>query len=390
MKYIIIPILMILFYFPLVSQADVLDIKTDNYNDCKSLGVDCVDAKLKYFTIYEQGELIKSDSLTINNQQIYEDETKRTKNSKTYINRSKTPPVFYTVFYVNDWYINGSQFYKIKTKKIETETLKNYLQYDFKLIPEVKADNFETGSGDGAVTVYANSTNWSTEHNATVGEYSDYTSTNVFDGAVMHPGVIKHADNKFSISRAFFPFDTSAIPDDSNISSSTFLMYVDDKLNSFNIDYYLVETSQSATDSLSLEDYDQCGTVDNPTLLSSALNSSSITIDSFNAISLNAVGTSTINKTGFTKLGLRFGEDLISDTPSFGQGTSYIVINSSESDNEPMLMVEYTEEETGTTTTSTIQTFSDVPFPSDTFNYNQIYLALSFIFIMGAMLKMAF
>lgn len=91
------------------------------------------------------------------------------------------------------------------------------------------------------------------------------------------------------------------------------------------------------------EDYDQCGSVNNPTEGATRVDIGDITISQYNSWTLNATGIEWIDKTGITKLGTREGHDCIDSTVSAGgAGGNNIIVFASEAtgtDRDPYLEV---------------------------------------------------
>ena len=121
------------------------------------------------------------------------------------------------------------------------------------------------------------------------------------------------------------PIDTSGLPDAAVITTALLKLNPDpDSKNDFNDGYdyvVIVQATQASTSSLTLEDYDQCGAIDNPTEGSNHVDYGDMTYGSYFTLTLNATGRSWISKTGYTKLGIREGHD-IEDTapPNYDNG----------------------------------------------------------------------
>ena len=175
--------------------------------------------------------------------------------------------------------------------------------------------SYYAGAGDGIIEYYHAS--WDTVHDGQSGTYSNYT----IDTETIR--VTRTSSSTFYlIRRAFFPIDTSGIDDGATITASTFSVYKtsnewngdndgDDWLN-------IVQTTQSSNTSLSDGDFDQCGTIDNPTEGATRIDISSLSgSDGWVTWTMNATGIGWISKTGWTKLGIREGHDCI-DSPYAG------------------------------------------------------------------------
>jgi uncharacterized delta-60 repeat protein len=173
-----------------------------------------------------------------------------------------------------------------------------------------------TGAGDGYVQK-KNNTNWNTTHDAASGQLADYLDNKSF---FCRTGV-RTTYNKYVITRGFFPFNTSVLPDTAIISSASLDLYVsavytgDNDGEDFVV---LTQTSQASTNSLSTADYNQCGSDNNPVEGSARYDlSSDITVNAYNSFVLNETGRGWISKTGWTKLGIRERHDVL-DHPYVG------------------------------------------------------------------------
>ncbi len=150
-----------------------------------------------------------------------------------------------------------------------------------------------------------------------------------------------------TIYRAFFPVDTSALPDNAVISAATFKAYItttsdgdndgDDWVN-------IVQTSQNSTSSLVTADFDNCGAVTNPTEGATRIDITNISTGAYSTWTLNSTGMGWISKTGYTLLGLREGHDAINSKTANGVtndiATRYSEYSGTSSD--PYLYITYT------------------------------------------------
>ncbi|MCK4822325.1 hypothetical protein KA005_41565, partial [bacterium] len=195
-----------------------------------------------------------------------------------------------------------SQNKYIFTKIIDKEFLENavYPVYTDDTV------SYYVGAGDGIVNSPYGS--WATAQDAATGSSIDYTSS--------YSMIIAYHElsGNYTISRSFFPIDTSSINDDANITEAIFKVR---KYTTYNDDddgddfMVVVQTNQSLMTELSTADYNQCGNVvDNPTEGSNRIDLGSI-IYGYNSFILNEAGMTWIDKTGWTKLGLREGHDVI-------------------------------------------------------------------------------
>jgi uncharacterized delta-60 repeat protein len=175
---------------------------------------------------------------------------------------------------------------------------------------------YYAGAGDGYVQK-KNSTNWNTTHDASNGQLADYLTNQSF---FCRTGV-RTTSNKYIITRGFFPFDTSPLPDSALISSASLDLYVsavavgDNDGEDFVV---ITQTSQPSTSSLSTADFNQCGSVNSPVEGSPRYDlSSGISVNTYNSFTLNETGRGWISTTGWTKLGMREGHDVL-DHPYVG------------------------------------------------------------------------
>ncbi|MDY6953364.1 MAG: DUF2341 domain-containing protein, partial [Thermodesulfobacteriota bacterium] len=168
---------------------------------------------------------------------------------------------------------------------------------------------YYVGAGDGYVQK-GNVTNWDTTHNATVGQLADSVDNKSF---FCRTGM-KPNGGKYIVTRAFFPFDTSGLPDTAVISDATLSLYVTAKQSGDNDSedfLVVVQTTQASTSSLSTADFVDCGSVHSPIEGSNRVDIGNITINQYNSWSLNATGLGWISTTGWTKLGMREGHDVL-------------------------------------------------------------------------------
>ncbi|MEK6862525.1 MAG: S8 family serine peptidase, partial [Nanoarchaeota archaeon] len=189
--------------------------------------------------------------------------------------------------------------------------------------------------GDGRVfTSTPPGANWDIAHDTTSGDPLDYDDrTQIYS--------IYTRAREYGISRTFFPFDTSVIPDNANIISAKFLfrtVLIDNNDNDGNDFITLVQTTQDSHDRLINEDYDQCGNIDNPREGGNRIDISALSRDRDYNFILNDNGMSWINKQGWTLLGIREGHDVLDEAPGNANSVS---IRTSESENPPKLIVTY-------------------------------------------------
>jgi len=171
--------------------------------------------------------------------------------------------------------------------------------------------SYYSGAGDGYCDNYTGA-GWDAVHDRTTCNEAFYNDTYIaFDYHLAE------------ITRLFFPIDTSGIDDSINIVSANFYTFFDSTsrwggVNNGTYWAVVVQTTQASPTALVVNDYDNCGAIDNPTEGSSHidlyLNPSSLGYISF---PLTSTGLTWIKKTAgdpYTMLGLRTGYD-VTDTP---------------------------------------------------------------------------
>jgi len=220
-----------------------------------------------------------------------------------------------------------------KTQPVKIEFYRKLLKvYLRKTVPAAFLENatypvytdhptsYYSGAGDGYVEfsstdVYDWDTVWDATHDAATGTSAPYTGAYAYA-----PELINDWATTFTLSlaRAFYPFDTSAIPDGATITAATLNLYCKEKRFGLTgaYDYFnVVQTTQASSSALSTADFDQCGTIHSPTVGASNVTVSTLSTTAYTSISLNSTGLGWVSKTGYTKLGLRIGRDLADADP---------------------------------------------------------------------------
>lgn len=145
-----------------------------------------------------------------------------------------------------------------------------------------------------------------------------------------------------SVTRAFFLFDTSTLPDLAIISDATLSLYATSKSINDNDgdDTANIVTSTPATNTnLVLADYNQTGTV----LQAPAKDiSSNVTLSTYNAFVFNSTGIGNVSLTGVSKFALREGHDLINSVPLASNDAAFSSAEASGTSQDPKLEVTYT------------------------------------------------
>jgi hypothetical protein len=213
------------------------------------------------------------------------------------------------------FYMSGGKVYLRKT--IPKEIFKD-------AVYPVYADDpvrYDPPTGDGFVE-YGYNASWDTTHDAVTGSSVDYAPGDFgFD-----TGSYFSTSDEFKIMRGFLPIDTSGIADGDTVTAAIMYVYAkakDDYDNDGDDWINIVgATSQAATTSLITADYNQCGSVNNPTEWATRIDLGSITISAYNQFTFNATGRAAVNKTGVTLLGTREGHDCIDNAidPTTGGG----------------------------------------------------------------------
>jgi len=224
--------------------------------------------------------------------------------------------------------------------------------------PEVEAtDNeveitkrFYVGAGDGRMQTGPYPSSFDTQRNDTKGREVNWTATTM----TVNVSCYLFNSGYLGIGRAFFPIDTSAIPDNATIVSAKLCLYVNDLGDQAQDDYsyfVLVQTDQAHTDKLENADIDNVGAEGG-----GEMHCDNIFKGEYNSWNLNETGLSWISRTGWTKLGLKEGHDLennVTTISGWNRGTwadgIYITVSSSESDGierDPYLEVTYVCDDT--------------------------------------------
>ncbi|MBU4454948.1 hypothetical protein KJ586_00325 [Patescibacteria group bacterium] len=203
--------------------------------------------------------------------------------------------------------------------------------------------SYYAGAGDGSIE-HTSSQVWDTTHNAALGTAAYQNISNVYVGCVGNwPGVLN-----YTISRGFFPIDTSGIADDATITSALLKVYVVAKTNTQNDgnDWLnVVQTSQNSPTTLALADYDNCGAVHSAIEGATRIDLGDIATAAYNSWILNATGIGWISKTGTTLLGLREGHDILDiqvGTAAQANRIQAIMSEDTSETKDPYLEVTYT------------------------------------------------
>lgn len=182
---------------------------------------------------------------------------------------------------------------------------------------------FYSGAGDGSV--YRNDGTWAASRDTADGEASITTDATRYlmadkDGTV------------YTMSRGFFPFDTSGLPDGDTISSATLTI---SQNGAGEGDRYVgvIQTSQVSPTALEIGDFDAM-TINSPTEGATRVLCNTTGAQNF---TLNASGIGWISKTGYSLLGTRMAKDIDNIDPG---ARNYVL--------------QYHSEEAGTTSDPTL------------------------------------
>lgn len=256
-----------------------------------------------------------------------EDINQRTRNTKVFPLDEKTRRL--------EMY-SGDPFHKDKDKWYQTEIATSTIE-DFDaevgliskirmwLIKDTYADTFYSTAGDGRILYTANPLAWDTGHDGTTGTNIDYTTATEELAGTSYYGV-----GDYGFRRGFVPIDTSAIGSDT-VSDATLQLYVttvSDADNDAQGYLTVLQSTTASTDTLAAGDYDECGTVDNPTKGSGDVDLTGMSTSAYVSWTLNPTGIGWINKSGNTKFCMREGHD-IEDDP-VGETHNRILIRYSE------------------------------------------------------------
>jgi len=150
----------------------------------------------------------------------------------------------------------------------------------------------------------------------------------------------QHETGLYSITRGYFHFDTSAIPDDYLIGSASLFLYgYNGKAGTENYNVYTSTSTSLTTGSWwQIDD----------TALSTNISATDFNVAGYNEYELNAIGTSTISKTGTTAFVVRQVEFDVNNASPSANAYRLIAVETSANagtDKDPYLIVELIEPE---------------------------------------------
>lgn len=149
---------------------------------------------------------------------------------------------------------------------------------------------------------------WSTHHDALTGDGANDNSSTMIVSS-------RNDGTDYQIRRIFILFDTSSLTISAGITSGTVRLYQisAQKLNTDNDgqDYYSIigPTSPASNTALVTADFDQCGSISNPTKMSDDIDAGVMASNTYQTFTLNTAGKANISLTGITKFGCREGHD---------------------------------------------------------------------------------
>jgi len=208
------------------------------------------------------------------------------------------------------------------------------------LLKIIKA-SFYSHSADGRCRGM-DSNNWDTTHDQT--SSTDVTNTQDTNRAAAEYWA---GGGVYAISRQFYAFDTSTIPDNASIVKAVLYVYGNGKYSA-SCKITIVEGLQASGTALVTADYDNCGdAVDNPTEgidTADRIDSTAWSSAAYNTFELNATGRGWVNKTGYTKLGMReYTHDCLDVSPgtSIDYGVFCYDKEVTGTSKDPYLYIEY-------------------------------------------------
>jgi uncharacterized repeat protein (TIGR02543 family) len=193
-----------------------------------------------------------------------------------------------------------------------------------------------SSAGDGIIENTVTGSDWAAVHDATTGFEARYAET----GRNL---AVSGLANSIHIRRGFFPFDTSALPDDAQITSATLGLYLSSPVNTSNNpadDFFVVTSaSQASPSQLTTADFGQVGSSE----LSNRLASANISAGAYNLFTLS---NPNIDRASYTLLAVREGHDLLNDpiaqaTPAI-QNSVGINMSEAGTSQSPYLDITYT------------------------------------------------
>lgn len=164
-----------------------------------------------------------------------------------------------------------------------------------------------------------------------------------------------YTNNTWTLYRGYLSFDTSSLPDDAIISSSTIFLTLQMNSNGYadGHNYVNIVSANPATPGqVTGNDIDQLGNEK----LSNDLSITGLTNETKYGFGLNATGTSLISKTGYSQYGMKEGHDFDAYEGAHSYAFSYAgfyVSETTDTNKDPYLQIDYTLPQATTTPAST-------------------------------------
>jgi len=192
----------------------------------------------------------------------------------------------------------------------------------------IDTNTYYSSTADGLVDGNEESS-WEDAYNSTTGTVDDTGHQN---GAAMR--VYNTGKGSYKVTRSFFYFNTSDLPDAATITSAVLKLYY----------YYYGQSDVSAQQGT------QADTLESGDIDSFSGNewghSSGWSEDQYNSITFNAAGKSAINKTGITKVCCReYTHDYLNSEPDDYYANGCYFANEELTTKDPKLEIDYTEAE---------------------------------------------
>ena len=141
--------------------------------------------------------------------------------------------------------------------------------------------------------------------------------------------------------RVFIPVNTAALPDDAIVSSSTLYIYLNQDLGAggpWRVD--LIGSTEADSNNITTADYDQCGSIDSPTVIATSSVGTGVVYSS-GWYRWHWTGSTGINLIGISKLCLRIQGDT-DNTGASAHDQFFQFDSSNASSSQPYLLTEYT------------------------------------------------
>lgn len=211
--------------------------------------------------------------------------------------------------------------------------------------------NAESTSVDGYTQFFSDNGSWAAARSAATGTDAGDTNTVSYGGAEQ----LGAAGPDFILNRAFFLFDTSALPDTDEISSAVLSIYDGNNANSNadSISYHIVSSSPASNTAITTADHDQVGST---SFASKAL--STFSNNTFQDFTLDANGIANISKTGISKFGLLSSLDLNNTAPTTSPTSisRFDITYADSASNDPKLVVTHAAAASGPANLKTYNT----------------------------------